>query len=146
MLLLVLIDNQCSIILSLFHYSLHREAATGVVVLKTGVLISFAIFPGKHLCRSLFFDKVVGLSPAALCQSMGYSYVNIQKILRTKFLNDPLPFIANFENKSCSFFVSLVAGYRRSHRRYSVKKCVLENFGNFTENTCIGASFLIKRL
>ena len=28
---------------------------------KKGVLIDFAKFTGKHLCQSLFFNKVVGL-------------------------------------------------------------------------------------
>ena len=34
--------------------------------MKKGVLKNFAKFTGKHLCRSLFFNKVTGLSPAAM--------------------------------------------------------------------------------
>ena len=32
---------------------------------KMGVLKNFAIFTGKHLCQSLFFNKVAGLKPQA---------------------------------------------------------------------------------
>ena len=49
MLILVLIENKCCTIPSMFHDSLYSEAATGVVLLKTGVLKSPAIFTGKHL-------------------------------------------------------------------------------------------------
>ena len=33
---------------------------------KKGVLRNFAKFIGKHLCQSLFFNKVAGLRPATL--------------------------------------------------------------------------------
>ena len=33
---------------------------------RKGVLRNFTKFAGKHLCRSLFFDKVAGLRPATL--------------------------------------------------------------------------------
>ena len=36
------------------------------VFCKKGVLRNFAKFTGKHLCQSLFFNKVAGLSPATL--------------------------------------------------------------------------------
>ena len=32
---------------------------------KTGILRNFAKFKGKHLCQSLFFNKVVGLRPVS---------------------------------------------------------------------------------
>ena len=37
------------------------------VFCKKGVLRNFAKFTGKHLCQSLFFNKVVGLRPAKGC-------------------------------------------------------------------------------
>ena len=37
-----------------------KEAATGGSI-KTSVLKNFAKFLGKHLCQSLFFNKVTGL-------------------------------------------------------------------------------------
>ena len=39
---------------------------------KIGVLKDFAIFAGKHLCRSLFFNKVA--SPKA-CNTAKYSFL-----------------------------------------------------------------------
>ena len=36
------------------------------VFCKKGILRNFAKFPGKHLCQSLFFNKVAGLRPATL--------------------------------------------------------------------------------
>ena len=37
------------------------EAPTGSALLKKGVLTNFATFTGKHLCQSLFLNKVEGL-------------------------------------------------------------------------------------
>ena len=34
--------------------------------MKKGVLKNFAKFTGKHLCQSLFFNKVAGLRPTTL--------------------------------------------------------------------------------
>ena len=39
------------------------EAAATRSVLKKDVLKNFAKFTGKHLCQSLFFNKVAGLNP-----------------------------------------------------------------------------------
>ena len=36
------------------------------VFCKKGVLRNFAKFTGKHLCQSLFFNKVAGLRPSTL--------------------------------------------------------------------------------
>ena len=41
--------------------SSHRRCSV-----RKGVLWNFVKFTGKHLCQSLFFDKVVGLRPATL--------------------------------------------------------------------------------
>ena len=46
------------ILLTLFY---HSEATTRSILLKKGVLKNFAKFTGKHLCLSLFLDKVAGL-------------------------------------------------------------------------------------
>ena len=40
------------------------EAATRDVLLKKGVLKNFLKSAGKHLCQSLFFNKVADLRPA----------------------------------------------------------------------------------
>ena len=49
------------------------------VFCKKGVLRNFAKFTGKHLCQSLFFNKVAGLR---------YLPVNFVKFLRTPFLRN----------------------------------------------------------
>ena len=47
---------------------------------KKGVLRNFVKFTGKHLCQSLFFDKVAGLRH-------GCFPVNFAKFLRTPFFH-----------------------------------------------------------
>ena len=42
------------------------EAARPEVFCKKGTLKNFVKFTGKHLCQSLFFNKVAGLRPATL--------------------------------------------------------------------------------
>ena len=56
---------------------------------KKGVLRNFSKFTGKHLCRSLFFNKVAGLRPATLLKKKLLHRcfpANIGKFLRTSFL------------------------------------------------------------
>ena len=58
------------------------------VFCKKGVLRNFTKFTGKHLCQSLFFNKVAGLRPVTLLKK-GLWYrcfsVNFVKFLRTPF-------------------------------------------------------------
>ena len=51
------------IIILALRYFTYRSSHLRCFVNK-GVLKSFAKFTGKHLCQSLFFNKVAGLSPA----------------------------------------------------------------------------------
>ena len=53
----------CLFILEIF-MSLQKEPPQ--VFYKKGVHKNFAKFTGKHLCRSLFFDKVAGLKSETL--------------------------------------------------------------------------------
>ena len=60
---------------------------------KKGVLRNFAKFTGKHLCQSLFFNKVTGLSPATLLKKRLWHrcfLANFTKFLRTPFLTEHL--------------------------------------------------------
>ena len=55
---------------------------------KKGVLENFAKFYGKHLCQSLFFNKVAALRPATLLKKRLWHScfpVNFAKFLRTFF-------------------------------------------------------------
>ena len=61
------------------------------VFYKKGVLRNFAKFVGKHLCQSLFFNKVAGLRPATLLKKKLWHRclpVNFEKFLRTPFLQN----------------------------------------------------------
>ena len=58
---------------------------------KKGVLRNFAKFTGKHLCQSLFFNKVACLRPATLLKMRLWHrcfLVNFAKFLRTSFLQN----------------------------------------------------------
>ena len=53
-----------------------------------GVLKNFTKFTGKHLCESLFFDKVSGYRPTTLLKKRLCHWcfpVNFVKFLRTPF-------------------------------------------------------------
>ena len=60
---------------------------------KKGVLRNFARFTGKHLCWSLFFNKVAGLKPPTLLKKRLWHRcfpVNFAKFLRTPLYRTPL--------------------------------------------------------
>ena len=59
--------------------------------MKRGVLRNFAKFTGKHLCQSLFFNKVAGLRPATLLKKIlchRCFLVNFAKFLRIPSLQN----------------------------------------------------------
>ena len=71
-----------SIKLKIFRSS-HRSCSV-----RKGVLINFAKFIGRHLCQSLFFNKIAGLRPATLLKKRLWNRcfpVNFTKFLRTPF-------------------------------------------------------------
>ena len=58
---------------------------------RKGVLRNFAHFTGKHLCQSLFFNQVAGLSPAVLLTKRLWHRcfpVNFVKFLRAPILQN----------------------------------------------------------
>ena len=69
---------------------------------KKGVLRNFAKFTGKHLCQSLFFNKVAGRSPAILLKKRLWHRcfpVNFVKFLRTPFLTEHLRWLLLYQEK-----------------------------------------------
>ena len=69
-----------------------------------GVLKNFSKLPGNHLCQGLFFNKVAGLSPAALLKKRLWHRcfpVSFVKFLRTPFLTEHLWWLL-------LFFVTLI--------------------------------------
>ena len=60
---------------------------------KIGVFKNFAKFTGKHLCQSLFVNKVAGLKLATLLKKRLWNrcfFVNFAKFLRTPFFIEHL--------------------------------------------------------
>ena len=60
---------------------------------RKGVLRNFTKFTGKHLCQSLFFNKVVGPRPATLLKKRLWHRcfpVNFVKFPRTPFFTEHL--------------------------------------------------------
>ena len=71
-------------------YPQNRSSHQSCSVWK-GVLRKFTKFTGKHLCQSLFFNKVAGLKPATLLKKRLWHRcfsVNFVKFLRTPFLEN----------------------------------------------------------
>ena len=72
------------------------EAATASVALKKDILERFGKFAGEYLFRSLFFDKVVGLTPAILLKKRllrRFYLVNFAKFARISFLQNNSNFL-----------------------------------------------------
>ena len=70
-----------------------RRSSRPEVFSKKGVLRNFAKFTGKHLCQSLFFNKVADLRSAALLKKRLWHRcfpVNFEKFLRTPFIIEHL--------------------------------------------------------
>ena len=68
--------------------STFRSSRPGVFC-KKGVLKNIVKFTGKHLCLSLFFNKVAGLKPATLLKKRLWHwcfFVNFEIFLRKPFL------------------------------------------------------------
>ena len=69
----------------------HYGSSRPEVFCKKSVLRNFTKFTGKHLCQSLFFNKIAGLSPAALLRKRLWHRcfpVNFAKFLRTPFFTE----------------------------------------------------------
>ena len=59
---------------------------------RNGAIRNFAKFTGKHLCQSLFFNKVASLRPATLLKKRLWDRcfsVNFAKFFRTLFYRTP---------------------------------------------------------
>ena len=113
------------------------------VFYKKGVLRNFAKFTGKHLCQSLFFNKVAGLRPATLLKKrLWYRCfsVNFAKFLGTSFLTkhlqwcyntnpfaSPLPhdfYVAIIEEKVYQTFSFSMSGWKQLLSLYSPLKTI----------------------
>ena len=123
------------------------------VFCKKGVLRNFAKFTGKHLCQSLFFDKVAGLRAATLLKKRLWHrcfHVSFVKFLRTLFLTEHLRWLLLFVFKclfvtshtlhftlftsTSTLFRSSFSVFNFAFRRSFVQKKIKENKKIFIEN------------
>ena len=132
---------------------------------KIGVFKNFPIFPGNHLCWSLFSIKVAGLKvfsgeyceifknscfykippvAAFVIKNVAFKMhcIKMKKSLMENFIfcivMPPLSY-CNLKHA-----LQRCIHYRSSHQRCSVKKGVLKISQNSQENTCARGSFLMK--
>ena len=90
--LLVLLSCRIHILIGLVTLTLFRSSHQRFFIPKR-VLRNFIKFTGKHLCQSLFFNKVLGLRPATLSKKRLWRRcfpVNFVKFLRTPFFIEHL--------------------------------------------------------
>ena len=121
--------------------------------IKKGVLRNFAKFTGKHLCQSLFLNKVAGLRlPATLLKKRlqhNCLPVNFAKFPRTPFLQDISGrLLLQFPNKFLKFnnispSVRLVYAQIYDNLPSCVKSVQIQNFfwSVFPKKTRIWALF-----
>ena len=77
----------------IFIFSLDYQKQPPEVFRKKDVLRNFTKFTGKHLCQSLFFNKVAGLRLATLLKKRPWQRcfpVNFVKFLRTSLFMEHL--------------------------------------------------------
>ena len=85
----LIVSIMSQFILTYFSCPVQRQSPE--VFCKKGVLKSFAKFTGKHLCQSLFYNKVAGLRPTTLLKKRLWHRcfpVNFAKFLGKPFLKN----------------------------------------------------------
>ena len=89
---------------------------------RKGVLRNFVKFTGKHLCQSLFFNKVAGLPATLLKKRLWHSCFleNFTKFLRTPFLREYL--------KDDCFWLRTILIYQPFFQRYKIQQKPFYNY------------------
>ena len=85
--LITLSENNCSVVA----FTKRNRSSHPRCSVRKGVLRNFVKFTRKHLCHSIFFNKVPGLRPATLLKNRLWHRcfpVNFAKFLRTPFLQN----------------------------------------------------------
>ena len=102
--------------------------------IRKGVLKNFAKFTPKHLCLSLFFNKVAGLRHVNMFCTEHFWWLllnGLRSFPRDVFRTLPNIFDGGYRRK-----------YRSSHQRCSIKKVVLKNFAKFSGKHLYRSLFL----
>ena len=100
---------------------------------EKGALRNFTKFKGKHLCQSIFFDKVGGLRPTTLLKKrLWYKCcpVNSVKFLRKPFFTDHLRWLLRSLQCSAFYKISIV----KSPSNHSGKKLIVAHLKNGSSN------------
>ena len=99
-----------------------------------GILRNFVKFTEKHLCQSLFFNKVLGLSLQLWHRCFP---MNFAKFLRT-------PFLQNTSGRLLLYVNNVKPRVRSSHWRCFIKTDALKIFAKLTRKHLCQSLFLIK--
>ena len=79
----------------------NRSSSHSEVFHKKGVFRNFTKFTGKHLCQSIFINKIADLRPATLLKKRLWHRcfpVNFVKFLKTPFLIEHLRWLLLTKN------------------------------------------------
>ena len=95
--------------------SSHRRCSV-----RNGVLRNFANFTGKHLCQSLFFNKVTGLRPQVTPSVAASEKYFVLKYLQTIAFS----FYQKYSVEKCFLMSFLGAFFRPSYLSTSIQACL----------------------
>ena len=96
----------------------HRSSRPEVLC-ERGVLENFAKFTGKHLCQSLFFNKVTGLAPSGVISNNRFPFSNFVFIICQQ---------NRFQKQNISYTFLLVIISYRKEVYLKVGKCPVSAF------------------
>ena len=104
------------------------------VFCKKGVLRNFAKFTGKHLCQSLFFNKVAGLRPSKREKKTLWHRcfpVNFAKFLRTPFIVEHLWWLLLKIVQKPVFMLSKNLLFGSSHNLNEADRCLQRDIASY---------------
>ena len=119
------------LILYFTYRSSHRRCS-----LTKRVLRNLAKFTGKHLCQSLFFNKVAGLRPATLLKKRLWHRcfpVNFTKFLRTTFFIEHVWWLLLYISVNDMYIVHQLTSLALATKLFdfvSMLQIYVINFGN----------------
>ena len=111
-----------------FYFSYKKQKQASEVFYKKGVLRNFAIFIGKHLCQSLFLNKIGSLRPETLLKKRLWHrcfLLNFEKFLRTPFLQNTSGWLLLKKSTSQKKF------FQNTSKNSLVGRCPVENLFSY---------------
>ena len=115
------------------------EAEAATTSIEIGVLKKFTKFIGKHLCRSLFLNKVVGLRSATLLKKRLWHRcfsVKFVRFLKTPFFQNTSGRLLLHAEQKQPFTGVLIKrcseNMQQIYRKTPMPKCEFNKVGNLT--------------